>query len=811
MALGTLKMDGLFSVSVLLTLVIFRTEGRKCTKPCDCGDSAFDGWSSQEIVYTMNCSDRELFYAPHVHGDVKVLDLSGNLFEDYPAALMASNIQALLLGNNNITVIPDKPISNSELTYLDMTGNDVHLNDSGFYPGFGNLETLKIESSVLFDDSFSGLKQLTELHLVVRNESVPAKLLATTDIADNLRKLIIRTETIPPLFFQSLKKIEEIQLYIGDGITELSHSTFDIAGKKTMNNILINAKNLKISDRQLLMNLDELSEITLELDVETMPSDVLYTVKSGLSCDKSPDTCKQEQNRLYLQKVTIKGVKQLPIELLEYVPFLEYLEITGTEIPPEYLLSKTGMLETLKLRHDNISAISLRLLPIPMKGLTHLNLSYNVIAEINADNFKQTPMLEILDLSHNAISTIHKDAFHNLRNLLYLNLSHNNICQLPSTVFRDLTSLYSLYHQFNCIARLEPNLFHDLISLTFLNLQVNNITQIPEGLFSNMEKLELLNLNDNKIVGLSRDTLNYFYNSSLRRVDLSDNDLRNFPVFQPPENTNLEYFIIGNNANLECGCGMVPLIKLINTEGFCAKPKEFKGTKISDLKPKEICPETTQTPTTERPTTETLAKRIRTTDSITTVYQDDNIPFVVSIGDHPHTDIPDTDSVSGPLMSISDYDNSYTNMADAHSFTSEIPKVLDEFTGDPDEELSQHSTKIISESGTTSAAHVDIQPVTCIEPVTMKVVDGGKDISTIPTESIGNPNNTDGVWLNVGDRNRASGSTDNDDRSIHISDLFPWWVIVIAVIGGLFLIGVVFAVIKQRGKLYERSYTVNHV
>lgn len=97
---------------------------------------------------------------------------------------------------------------------------------------------------------------------------------------------------------------------------------------------------------------------------------------------------------------------------------------------------------------------------------TILDLSRNVITELEGGGFFRISSLQKLDLSHNEISIIKKGSFSGLKELVKLDLSNNKIGSITSAMFEGLTKLEKL------------------------NFSNNRINTIPDGTFNNLHALK---------------------------------------------------------------------------------------------------------------------------------------------------------------------------------------------------------------------------------------------------------------------------------------------------------------------------------
>ena len=138
------------------------------------------------------------------------------------------------------------------------------------------------------------------------------------------------------------------------------------------------------------------------------------------------------------------------------------------------LFSSDGELETLVLLNNDI----LELRPNTFAGgccgsITHIDLEYNKIVELNAEVFNGLSSLTSLSLKGTGkakIERIEGRAFEGLEKLEYLNLANNNITKLPENSFAGLPNLIGLELRGNKIDELEQGSFNGLASLEWIHL-----------------------------------------------------------------------------------------------------------------------------------------------------------------------------------------------------------------------------------------------------------------------------------------------------------------------------------------------------
>ncbi|XP_068616515.1 toll-like receptor 18 isoform X2 [Brachionichthys hirsutus] len=85
--------------------------------------------------------------------------------------------------------------------------------------------------------------------------------------------------------------------------------------------------------------------------------------------------------------------------------------------------------------------------------LEDIDLTYNKLQAVHADDFQRFPRLRVLKLHFNNISYIADDAFKNNEQLEYLNIFNNSLQEIPATALTPLLNLKELYLSNNLYKR----------------------------------------------------------------------------------------------------------------------------------------------------------------------------------------------------------------------------------------------------------------------------------------------------------------------------------------------------------------------
>lgn len=188
--------------------------------------------------------------------------------------------------------------------------------------------------------------------------------------------------------------------------------------------------------------------------------------------------------------------------------------------------------------------------------ITLLNPVFHPILYIISQNtsravFGNLMHLQWLDLSSNLIVEMDFDTFRNTRKLQYLNLANNLITEIPGDIFKLVSGLRVINLSRNNLRSLPENLFF-VEGLESLNLAHNQLTKIPVTSITNLAALSVcdLDLSHNHIGAIhSMDLSNKF--RSLSRLDLSHNRLVRLEDAAFATLPHLMKLDLGHNSELE--------------------------------------------------------------------------------------------------------------------------------------------------------------------------------------------------------------------------------------------------------------------
>ncbi|KAM6221014.1 toll-like receptor 3 [Rhynchocyon petersi] len=183
------------------------------------------------------------------------------------------------------------------------------------------------------------------------------------------------------------------------------------------------------------------------------------------------------------------------------------------------------------VRHEVADCSHLKLTQIPddlPTNITVLNLTHNQLRRLPPANFTRYGQLIILDGGFNTISKLEPELCLNLPLLRILNLQHNELSQLSDKTFIFCMSLTELHLMSNSIHIIKNNPFRNLKHLSKLDLAHNGLSSTKLGTELQLENLQELLLSNNKIHTLRHEELDFLGNSSLKKLDLSSNPIKEF-------------------------------------------------------------------------------------------------------------------------------------------------------------------------------------------------------------------------------------------------------------------------------------------
>ncbi|XP_047997024.1 chaoptin-like [Leguminivora glycinivorella] len=232
----------------------------------------------------------------------------------------------------------------------------------------------------------------------------------------------------------------------------------------------------------------------------------------------------------FIRSITsFQAIGPWPFDNLTFVKHmvsLKELNLAGNNIErimgyPLYYLYELEKVDLSRNRLSHIDTLFLQPQPRKLKTVT---LAHNIIEGIPIDAFDKVTSLEELDLSHNVIRDLDSSSFGSLFRLKQLNLAFNEIDNIPDGIFVNVTSLEELDLSNNSISKLNNNTFSSLSGLKVLKLANNKIIDL-DGALNSLKFLKHLYLGGNQIQNIDMQSLKMV--DDLETFDVSGNNLEN--------------------------------------------------------------------------------------------------------------------------------------------------------------------------------------------------------------------------------------------------------------------------------------------
>lgn len=178
--------------------------------------------------------------------------------------------------------------------------------------------------------------------------------------------------------------------------------------------------------------------------------------------------------------------------------------------------------EKLILENNHLGELAPGVLTPTAKTLKVLILRNNIIKESNWKMFADLNELIKLDLSGNLLTELNENSLGRLINLRILSFHDNKIRSLGDDTFKNVQSVKHLNLASNFLLLITSNAFRGLENLETLSLENNKLSQIAIGAFDHMPKLKSLNLGGNFLKSLSLPNSL----SNLKQIYLNNNSFQ---------------------------------------------------------------------------------------------------------------------------------------------------------------------------------------------------------------------------------------------------------------------------------------------
>lgn len=147
--------------------------------------------------------------------------------------------------------------------------------------------------------------------------------------------------------------------------------------------------------------------------------------------------------------------------------------------------SSDNLIEGIVIKHHkNVKFLPQNLVSFP--ELTGLNVYNCSIQTIEYNELQNLWKLRAIHFSYNHVAFVSSDAFKDLVSLEHLYLSDNKIQFLDANTFVSQRNLKVLFVGGNQINFLHPNIFKELFSVEAIHFDFNSIWSIDENIFANI-------------------------------------------------------------------------------------------------------------------------------------------------------------------------------------------------------------------------------------------------------------------------------------------------------------------------------------
>lgn len=467
------------------------------------------------------------FFCESSNKKVSFLNLTANQFTE------VSSIGFSVKSNTPSTIISSSQVPACKvetLKVLDLTWNRIKvLTDRGFYI-LPQLESLILSHNSIVraeESSLAGLSSLKRLDLS-SNQLVALPPRFFQSVLGTLEELSLKNNSIsvlPPGLFDGLSNLIELDLS-HNSITShwVGSSTFSTLVK--LKSLDLGHNRMSRVDSGTFKSLIDLNTLHLQYnEIESIAEDAFSQLHNLQTLVLSHNSLSR------LDSMSMAGLTGLTSLSLDN---------NKLEVIDENMFKNVTSLFEL-----NFSNNKLRAVPSAIRSLSNLrslDLSYNLITDINNSSYQGIEQLYGLNLESNRIGNLTKGVFSELPSLRILNLSKNRIVKIDQTTFEDVPDLHALRLDSNFIGDIN-GLFPNLRDLLMLNISVNRITWFDYALIP--IGLQWLDIHGNQIESLG----NYFELEAvlkLRTLDVSSNKLTEIDSNSLPDGIEIVY--LNNNT-----------------------------------------------------------------------------------------------------------------------------------------------------------------------------------------------------------------------------------------------------------------------
>uniref|UniRef100_A0A1A7X1E2 Toll-like receptor 3 n=2 Tax=Iconisemion striatum TaxID=60296 RepID=A0A1A7X1E2_9TELE len=391
-------------------------------------------------------------------------------------ALTGTSIEALSLKKLKLLTLTNKTftgLQNTNLTILDLSGNEINKIDDGSFQWLSKLQTLVLmDNNIkrLTRGTFQGLKMLTKLQMQKalvnsRKSSLPVIDDFAFQPLSNLKKLILQKTAfmeIKEKTFTGLTSLTELDLswssYIHTPQKHITSNMFVSLADSPLRRLDLTANALTQIDPGSFSVLKNLSILLLDRNF----------IKQTLTGEE------------------FKGLDEIQeIHMTNNIQSINLTSDSFSNVPTLRVLTLGKCLKAEALNQD-ASPFH------PLSNLTVLDLSNNNIANLRENMLEGLVNLKVLKLQHNNLARLWKTAnlggpvlfLRHTQKLVTLMLDYNGLDEIPVKAFRGLNDLIELSLSNNLLDDLQFSIFDDLNSTRVLRLEKNLITSVRPEVFS---------------------------------------------------------------------------------------------------------------------------------------------------------------------------------------------------------------------------------------------------------------------------------------------------------------------------------------
>lgn len=197
-------------------------------------------------------------------------------------------------------------------------------------------------------------------------------------------------------------------------------------------------------------------------------------------------------------------------------------------------------LKTLKLAGNKLKTIKALL---GLKKLEYFDLSNNMVSELGAFLFPDSPNILLVNFSRNSISRINHQTF-KPNTPKFIDLSYNSLQKVWNMGWKGTLSI-SL--QGNQISDVDRHTFYGLYSLTDLDLSKNKLKQLQSECFVYLTNLTNLHLAENQLSDSLELSKSFFSLEDIQLADISQNNFTKLEITMFKDNPKLRQVLMPRN------------------------------------------------------------------------------------------------------------------------------------------------------------------------------------------------------------------------------------------------------------------------